>query len=185
MKTNTSVPRSKNRRNILIAVAVLLVVLGAGFGLYRLNKNDSAPTSKTPNPATEPINYDGPTEQEKTQNDQHKDDLVKEQNQGPTGSTVASPVIGSYGQNPRSKDVEVGAYVQGVYEAGGTCTLTLTNGSASVSSTRTASKGATTTECGVMVIERSRLGTGTWSAKVAYASSTSSGVSSPVNIEVQ
>ena len=85
---------------------------------------------------------------------------------------------------PASSAVEEGSFVQGVVESGGTCTLTLTKGETVVTESAPAEPDATTTSCGGIAVQGSRLSSGTWSAVVSYESATTSGSSDVTEVAV-
>lgn len=69
-------------------------------------------------------------------------------------------------------------------EEGGTCTLTVSKGTQSVVARSAATADATTTTCGSVTIDGTRLSPGAWSAVLAYQSPTRAGAAGPVTIEV-
>ncbi|MCZ2817089.1 hypothetical protein [Modestobacter sp. VKM Ac-2984] len=99
------------------------------------------------------------------------------------GETV--PVVVTYsGWTDTSAAVEFGAYVAGIVEAGGTCTLTLTAGATTASAEVTAGPDASSTYCPTMAIPGAELAAGPWQAVVSYESSSTSGQSDPVTVTV-
>jgi hypothetical protein len=80
--------------------------------------------------------------------------------------------------------VYVSGYLEGVVEDDGQCTLTLTKDGQSVSATKPGTSNVTNTSCGQLTVAGSELSTGVWTATVSYSSSTSSGSSEPVQVEV-
>jgi hypothetical protein len=100
-----------------------------------------------------------------------------------TGSKVPVSVT-FFGWNAAAHEVEVGGYVAGVIESGGTCTLTLTRTGATVTAQRSARPDATTTTCGEIDIPGSSLSAGTWTAVLSYRSAGHTGAAAPVQIEV-
>ncbi|MCZ2838574.1 hypothetical protein [Modestobacter sp. VKM Ac-2985] len=99
-------------------------------------------------------------------------------------SDAVRVVVTYSGWTDTSAAVEFGAYVAGVVEAGGTCTLTLTAGSSSASATVEAQPDASSTSCPMMSIAGTELSSGTWQAAVEYESSGTSGQSKPVSVTV-
>ena len=101
-----------------------------------------------------------------------------------TGSDV--PVHITYkGWEDATGSVEVGAYVEGLVEDGGTCTLILTQGGTEVTASASGLADASTTSCGAgLSVPGAELTPGTWTAVVDYESSTSSGSSDSVEVEV-
>src|SRR4051794_16522139 len=106
----------------------------------------------------------------------------------PVAATTASasggtaPVVVTYsGWVDSPAGVEVGAYVAGVAESGGTCTLTLTAGTRSVTAKVAGEPDSASTSCPNLTAPGAKLSSGTWSAVVSYASSSVSGKSAPVS----
>ena len=79
--------------------------------------------------------------------------------------------------------VEAGAYVT-VVEEPGTCTLKLTSGGRSATSSIPALTDASTMSCGGLTVPRDKLASGTWTAVVLYESATSAGTSAPSEVVV-
>jgi hypothetical protein len=88
------------------------------------------------------------------------------------------------GWNPADREAEIGGFVSGVVEDGGTCTLTLSKGGETVSAEAEGMADASTTSCGEVAVGADRLSAGTWEAVLSYASATSAGSAEPVRIEV-
>ena len=74
------------------------------------------------------------------------------------------------GTDEAGEGVAVGAYVAGLVEQGGTCTLTLTLDGKTASAQSEALPDAQTTSCGQIVVPFSDLSPGTWAADLAYSS---------------
>jgi hypothetical protein len=99
--------------------------------------------------------------------------------------TEAVPVVLTYSAwSPADRQVLAGGYVSGIIEDGGTCTLTLTRGSSSVTVEGPAMPDATTTVCGGLAVPGDRLSAGTWQATLSYASPTHQGTSATAAVEV-
>lgn len=99
--------------------------------------------------------------------------------------TSAVPVVLTYSDwSAGDGQVLAGGYVSGVLEDGGVCTLTLTQGSATVAVEAPAAADATTTVCGGLAVDGSRLGAGTWQAVLTYVSAAHTGTSPAVAVEV-
>ncbi len=174
-------------KKLLVALVLLLVITGAILYWRKSSSHNTAATKSKPESI---INLNGPTEQEKASGDAAKTavlDQEQKRNSTPTtttnGKRSVTPSItyaGQYGQQ-----IEVGGFVSGVFEDGGTCTLTLQKGSGKQTTQVTGVKGASSVDCPVMAIPLSSLSKGTWVAVVSYSSSTSTGQSAERNIEVQ
>jgi len=100
-------------------------------------------------------------------------------------TTAEVPVTITYfGWDPDSRAVQVAGFVGGVVEDGGVCTLTLTQGGATVSEEKRALADASTTSCGEVSVPGAELGAGTWQAVLTYSSSGHAGTSEAVDVEV-
>src|SRR3954452_13545606 len=87
----------------------------------------------------------------------------------PSPTADSAPVVITYsGWTNASVGVEVGAYVSGIAESGGSCTLTLTFGSRSASSRVAGEPDVSSTSCPNMAVAADELSAGTWSAVVSY-----------------
>jgi len=96
-------------------------------------------------------------------------------------STSVSVVTAAW--SPERAAIEVSGLVD-VVEAGGTCTLVVSLGSASATATSAAEPDATSTSCGTLAVARADLAPGRWSAVLRYDSPTTTGTAAPVTIEV-
>jgi hypothetical protein len=83
-----------------------------------------------------------------------------------------------------SSRVEIGGYVAGLVEEGGSCTATLTLGHRTVVVSGEAFADVSTTSCGDLVVTADQISTGAWSAVLSYGSTTHSGSSAHVSIGV-
>jgi cytoskeletal protein RodZ len=175
------------RKTVVLALVIVVALTGGGVLAYQQTRPDN--TSQTPvNPETsqndDNINLDPPTEEEKQETEQHKDNLTKENEQPTGGSAKASITIvdaSQYGQ-----DIEVRVMVSGVYEEGGICKVTFTQGSQSLSKQSKGFKDATTTTCPPITVPRSEFpSAGDWNATVTYSSATASGASASKTVRVQ
>jgi hypothetical protein len=86
--------------------------------------------------------------------------------------------------NAKQDQAEVDAFVPGAVIPGGTCTLTLTQGSVQRTASRTAVTTPASTSCGLITIAGAQLGAGAWRAEVRFHAPTASGASAPVTIQV-
>ena len=173
----------------MLAILVVIVALVVAFVLLRSPKaaNKVAASNQSAGPK---INLDGPTVQEKQSGNNTKDVVIEQEkarNSTPTsdaaGKKTVTPLITYADQH--GDQIEVGAYVTGVFEDGGTCTLTLNKGSTKQTVSVTAVKDVSSVDCPVMVIKRSSLEAGTWQTSVTYDSTTSQGTSTPGAVEVK
>ncbi len=187
--TGKSKVKGSKKRTILLVIAGLVLVAGLLFILDRKGVIN-LPFSNDDEPAVTPdgINYDPPTEQEKSETEEFKKSLGDQSTTTnpttPSGTKKSvTPVIVYSGTT--SANAEVTGYVSGVVEEGGTCTVTLTKDGQKVTESKTATADATNTSCGLITIARTRLSPGTWSATLAYSSNTAEGTSTSKSIEVK
>jgi hypothetical protein len=95
------------------------------------------------------------------------------------------PIVLTYsGFTTASMAVEVDGYVPGIVEDGGTCTLTLTHGSESLTASVPGTANVKHTACGGAAVPRERLSPGTWTAVLSYESAGSRGSSEPARVVV-
>ncbi len=99
------------------------------------------------------------------------------------GGAPVQVVLGYAGWEPNGT-VEVGGFVSSAVEAGGTCTVTLTQGGRQVEVAGPAKPDATTTNCGSLTVPGERLTPGDWEATLSYRSSASHGASEPATVTV-
>lgn len=169
-----------NKKVLVISLAVVLVAGGVGFALSRNNSHKD-----TPRP-TNSVDYSGPTKEEAAAgNEQKKRNQQREAaDKNTTPPSTAQIVVVDASQY--SNIVEVRAYVANVYEEGGTCTVTFTQGSQKITKSAAAFKNVSTTQCATIDIDRSEFSTGgQWNYTVAYSSNNVSGSTANKTIELQ
>lgn len=86
--------------------------------------------------------------------------------------TVAALQITYAGPDEAAGGIAVGAYVAGLIEEGGRCTLTLSKDGESAGAESEALPDASTTSCSQLLVPFSELEPGTWTAEVTYTSPT-------------
>jgi hypothetical protein len=176
---------SRSVRRRLVVAGVALVAVMAGAGLWLSTRTDgatpaapaasaSATASATPLvPAGTPEAVTSPPPAS-----------VATDPPRPVAGGTVDPVVTYAGWEQATASVEVNGYVSGVVEAGGTCRLTLTNGSAEAVAQTAAEPEVSTTTCGLLQVAGGALTAGTWQAVLSYESATSTGRSAPVDVEV-
>ncbi len=188
MDINMRVSKSKktklSNKKIFLFILGLFVVGGLAFYYFKHQEKQLAP-SANPTSLGEKINFNPPTEEDKQDVVQHKQELVNQQqvqnNTKPTGNVT--PIITDAGFY--DGQVEVRSFISGIYESGGTCTVILTKGSAQVTKEGKSSKGATTTDCPPVIIPKSELNPGIWNVHVSYSSGAAQGNSETKTVEVK
>lgn len=171
-------------------MSVLIVGLAVVGGLiYANNRGDKTAKASTAS-VNKPLKASPPTEEEKQSGNKVKSDIVTDEqqrnaasSQNTSGKKEVTPTItyaGVYGDN-----VEVGAFVNGIFEDGGKCTLTLQKGSTRLTATVTAVRASNNVNCPVMSLPRSSVSAGSWQVVVSYSSISAQGQSAPQTLEVQ
>jgi len=177
-----------NRPLLLAGLAVILIgVAIGGTLLYRhLWSNSNSPTTQPRNT----VNYDPPTEDEKKATEEFKKQQEAQNSNpatppptAPDGRKQVTPVISYAGQYDAS--VEASAFIATIIEDGGTCTLTVRDGSKVVTKTSAGAADARTTRCNLFSFPAKELSAGTWTATISYDSPTATGTSDPVKFEVK
>lgn len=175
--------KPKNKKvKVIVAIVIASALVGAGAFAFQTWRNRDKTVT------VDGINYGPASETEKNETDAHKKDLEKridmEANNNSSGNTPVTPVIVDASQY--LDVVEVSAYVPGVIQDGGTCTVKLVKGGATVTKTVNGIKDATTTRCPVITIPKAEFSsTGTWTATVSYNSSTHSGTSKSQEVSIK
>lgn len=182
-----------NRRGVVAALAVAAVAGGAvAAGVFLTRGPDTTPatSSATPTPSQSPLGEGAgfeevsPTPTASIGPDPYEgQDVATDPPVVATGEQVDVTVTFT-GWNSTAGEVQVGGYVAGVVEDGGTCTLTLTKDGQSVTGSRPAAPDAATTACGAVVVPGDRVSAGTWQAVLTYSSAAHSGSSEAWDVEV-
>jgi hypothetical protein len=179
---NTSIGRSGVRRAVLLGASAMAVTATAACSSASPAEQAAASSSAALSAAAEaaPGTYGEPVDPLlPNPTDVATDAPV------PVASTGASRVSIVYADwTTTSGAVEVGGFVGGVVESDGTCTLTLTQGSTSVTASLPGEPDATSTSCAGLEVPGAQLAPGTWTAVVTYESSTSRGESPAVEVQV-
>lgn len=165
-------------------LSLLLVVLATGTVLAIRNRGTK--TANIPGNTEAAVNFSPPTDDDKKAVEDNKSDIVANNaNTSPAASSLKPviPVISDATQY--DSRVEVRSYVPGVFENGGTCTVTVSKGDQTLTKPVNGSKDATTTSCEVVLIRRSEFAiAGTWDVTVTYLSGTAKGTSAVKKLEV-
>ncbi|MGH7158054.1 MAG: hypothetical protein ACREGD_03185 [Candidatus Saccharimonadales bacterium] len=173
--------RMHTSKRILLCGLVILMV-GTAALLFFLNREDRPLTETTATSAgatdgrDTTINYDPPTEEEKQQAEDHKDELAQQaQNQDPNTSNKKEVIISiTSATNVSGPTVTITGFAQGIVEDAGTCTATLTKGGDTKTATSDGFADANTTQCQPMTMQ---LSPGSWQLTLSYNSSSASGSS--------
>lgn len=182
----------KPSKKVLLVLAALIVLAGAGGAFYFNKANNSGQTAQNPTIQEGKINLDPPTEEDAKRVDANKKKVEARQEQekiqaaAPPSSSKkqVKPVItyaGQYGQA-----VEVGAGVNGIFEDGGVCTATFSKGALSFTKSVNAVKNMSAVDCPVMSAGSGEFAQkGVWNITVNYSSATAAGDSDARQVEVK
>ncbi len=178
MLKNKSFKISKKVIAVCLGIVAIIVVSLLVRNVYF--KHNKLVITK-PVETKETINYSPATPQEKADSEANKKAAAERINQDAnstsnTDKRSVSVVITRAEQN--GFQVEVNAFVSGVIEDNGTCTLKLTAASDEITKTSAGNKDATTTICTPFSVTTSELKPGRWKASITYSSATSIGTAS-------
>lgn len=176
-------PKKSTKKYYLIAVAVLILLVAGAF-TYVYAFNGSIFGWKKPPVKDASINYNPPTEEQKQAGENTKDASLnspEEQKPNNTNETPTPPtpspgkkdsvslIITAANQNPPSFQIrsEIGAVT-----SEGTCTLTLTKGSKTVTKTAEVQALPRISTCKGFDIPLSELSSGQWNVTLHFENST-------------
>lgn len=165
----------------LTALAVLVIAFSLYY-FYFKDRNSSQFSE-------DGINYSPATKEDRSYNDQIKEDLggESENNQGAdTEKALVEPVITAWGQpDGPGTAFKINGYIPGILESDGQCEINLTAENGQASASKPALVNAQSTSCGQLIIPYSQLQPGIWQVALSYDSPTSSGKSKTQEIEIK
>lgn len=183
-----------NKKTIIVAcvlVAILLIVGGGWFVWQSRNASIPATPTVAENEAavkteTQPQSEVAPADTNENSESAKNGESTSTTPTAQSGKKQVTPSLTFAGYADAAKQqVEVDAFVQGVLEDGGTCTVTATKGGQKVTAQSTGRANVSQTRCENIIVDRSKFPSGgTWSVVVAYESATASGSSAPQNMEL-
>lgn len=189
-------PRFKHpKKKLLFAVLAGLVIVSllAGGWLLQSKRNNTSP-AQAGTKAADSIKYAPATPQEKQQAEDRKDEIIRDQAKAEEAANAPKTSSGKKAVTPvityaTYKDgmAEIQAYIPGLFEDGGSCTLTLTQASQTVTKQVPALANVSTTDCQRFNVPRADFpASGTWKVIINYSSTTAEGASSQnTTLEVQ
>lgn len=178
----------KKHKKLLISVAVIIVVAALG-GTYVWHVK-AAKADGNSSTSGQKVNLAPPTQADTERDEANKQRIVDESQNGGSSSSgqtsnkkSVTPVISYAGVYDGS--VQVGSYVPGVFENGGTCTATFTNGSKTVVKTTQGTTNSNSVSCPAITAQPSEFTPkGSWNVVVSYDSATATGSSSQTSIQI-
>ncbi len=171
----------KNKKFILILLGIGLI---GGLVVFAMNQRTKPVTNTTEKPNETLKAMDAQSSKEVPAS--AKDRILQDQQKTPTpvGPKTVKPLI-TFAEQV-GDNIEAVAYVTGVSEEGGSCTLTATHGDQTVSKTVSASQNSSTTDCRAFLIARDQFpSSGDWEIKISYKSDSASGTSDPWQITLK
>lgn len=176
--------KKPSKKILLFSLCLILIAAGMSYALVSRNTSPSS-GDKT-------VNLDPPTKADAARVEANKKRLVERQEQEAQQNKTAGtgqlktvkPAITYAGQYDNA--IEVGAYVNNVFEDGGSCTATFTRSGTQFTKTVQAVKNVSSVDCPTMSAASSDFASkGTWQVTVAYSSGTAQGASDSRQIEVK
>lgn len=180
---------SKKKKKLPTFILIGVVVVACGALIFVLVRRDSPAVPSTDSVSQGGINYGPPTEEDKAAVEQNKQELSQGQTTAPTtpapdGRTVRTPII-TYAQQ-YDANIETTGYIPGVFEDGGTCKATFSKGSLRVVKESAGFADVNRTSCTPIVVPVTEFAEkGKWTVAISYESSSSTGVSTSVEVEVK
>lgn len=173
----------KSKAKLILALTLLVILTSGAGAAYYLTQNSSPRSSSNGT-----ITYKPPSKEDKTAVEENKErikerEAEEKQSESPSTKQTVKPVITYAGQYDTA--VEVGGYID-IFEEGGTCTATLTQGSATFTKSVTAVRGANSTDCPVMsFLSKDITPKGQYTVTLSYTSATAAGISNPKDITIK
>lgn len=161
--------RKSARKLVLIALSTLSILLLAGFGLAKILDDGSGQGTT----AGEDASLKPATSEEKQESESRKEEIVEEQksqNSADSSSDIKSVTV----VITEANSTGVRGYVQGIFEEGGTCTATATQGPQTITKTSTGFQNVSYTQCAPINWAPSLSG-GSWTVSLSYKSAAASG----------
>jgi hypothetical protein len=174
---------SKFSRNGLIILALLLLGIIVGVLIYN-NRTKSQNIGKTSTGSY--VDLSPATKQDQQANEDRKKnpgagDTTDSNGQTSTSNDSSRKItVTPYATSVSSTQVK--AFISGITEDGGTCSVKLVQGSKVVTGSSTGFANASYTSCEPIDL---KLSSGSWVVTVGYSSSKASGNSSPQTFEIQ
>ena len=179
-----------NKKTVVSVSIITIVAVVAAYVYFRINDPTTTDNSY-PVDQSDGINFNPPTDEEKQRADENKqriqerEDAINEAQRADNGEkqnvTPAFSYIGKYGTQ-----IEVGSYVPGIYEEGGTCTAKFSRNAETFSRSVQAVKNVSSVDCPVIAVPVSSFPSmGIWSVTVSYNSTNASGESETRTVEVK
>lgn len=175
------IKNKKSKKIVIIASAIATAIVAVSVW-WLFIRSDSSDSTTQSDISEEVINYSPPTESEKNEADNRKDEIVSQQNNPkPANNTQSATPITITTASLNGKNVEVRGYISGIVQDGGACTYTFT-GNGTVVKTSSGVADVSTTNCGISV-PRTALPGNNWKVLISYKSGATTASSSAQSID--
>jgi cytoskeletal protein RodZ len=192
--------QNKRKRNkkwfFITALLVMIIAIAACLVYWHHRITTQAAQKVTTASKAANLNLSPPTKADQKRVDNNKQRIASDKSNVPPSSNsnastsgntttkkTVTPTITFAGVYDQA--VQVGSYVGGVVEDGGTCTATFTMGSLSVTKTVRGVANSSSVSCPTFNAQPNEFSQkGTWSVVVSYSSATSTGTSQPQTLEI-
>lgn len=119
--------KKSSKKNIVIGVIVALLVVGVAAAIYFFNTQRNSSKSSDINPVNT-VSYDAPTNEEKTQTDEQKEQIINNYNEslsktGESDSTNGAITVSVNWATQSASTISIGTLVEGAKS--GTCEISL------------------------------------------------------------
>lgn len=152
------------KRIIITSIIAALVLGGSAYAYYAVRHNPTNttanPSSKTSTPANQKVDKSPATsDQVQAGNDAKLNTVQQQQDTTPTPASFTVTITAA---NQTNSTIAIRALISGAVSQSGTCSIKITNGSASTSATAPTQALADSSTCQGFNFSSSQLGAGTW-----------------------
>jgi hypothetical protein len=159
---------------IAMIIGAVVLLGGGAAALYYFNTTKKPASQTSPSTSNQPINNEAPTTTQKQAGDQQKQTIINndETNKAP----ATSPLDVSFTAASQSgSTVSIRGLIANAITNSGNCTLTITNGSSSVTKTSSTQALANSSTCKGFDVPSNSLPAGTWQLHLQVTDGSRSG----------
>lgn len=159
--------RSKKSLVIIFIAAALLITAGLSYYVFALNGSlfGWQYRQDTPSPSQENVNLDPPTDEEKQTGTSTKEQAIEKANTPSNGDNNAPLPVNITATNQNEDILQIRSMIDTLIP-NGSCTLTLTKDSQTVTKTAQTYPTASISTCQGFDVPTSELSAGTWNVKI-------------------
>lgn len=163
---------------LLVLITVSALIIARNLSIDKPKPTSAVDTDTT---TTKQIKYEPPSEGEKQEAEQQKEEIVNKQpsilSSSSDGRKVVVPIVAS------ATESAVSAYVNNIFEEGGICTAYFIKGDTTVTGTSVAFGNASYTSCQPISPSIPLPSKGGWSVSISYSSQKYSGKSTTYKVD--